>query len=227
MTNKKKELPSKDYLLEKFYVKDGLVYWAPRVMSRGRQLIRAHSLINTFIDEFNYLRVVIEGQTYMLSRIVYQMTHGDLTPEDEVDHINCDRMNNDPGNLRKTDRITNSRNRSKLSTNKSGVQGVCLNVKRRPPPNQDKFTEYFRAEWVDAAHRRHCKYFNIEKLGRELAYKMAVELREKKMAELIEQGLGYTDNHGTVPVGTSHIDEYLAANGIYRRTKNTRSKSKE
>ena len=196
-------------------------------MSKGRPLVRAHRMVNIFIDEFNYLRIVIEGQTYMLSRIIYQMTYGDLTPEHEIDHIDCDKMNNLPGNLRKVEKVVNARNRPKLFSNTSGVQGVCLNVKRRPPPNQAKFTEYFRTDWVDGSGKRCCKYFNIEKLGRDLAYKMAVELREKMVAELIEQGLGYTSTHGNITKKTQHIEEYLRANSIPRRTKNTRSKSKE
>jgi hypothetical protein len=224
---KMKELPSKDHLLSKYYVKDGLIYWAPRIMTRNRPLVRAHRMVNIFIDEFDYLRVILEGQTYMLSRIVYQMTHGDLTPDYEIDHIDCNKMNNLPSNLRKVEKILNARNRPKLSSNTSGVQGVCLNVKRWPHPNQDKFTEYFRTDWVDLSQKRHCKYFNIAKLGRENAYAQAVELRQRMMQHLNEQGAGFTESHGTVPKDTSHIEEYLKANGIPRRTKNIRKKLKE
>jgi len=213
---KPKELPSKEYLLSKFYVKDGFIYWAERSMSRGRPLQRAHKRINTFLDDFYYLRVVIDGQTWMLSRIVYQMRYGDLTPDFEVDHIDRNRLNNSYENLRKIDSDTNKRNRKLSIKNTSSATGVKLNKKKHPKPHDHKVSEYWTATWQDINGVQKAKHFSIEKLGFNVAYNLACDYRAERLLDLKNNGFNYTEDHGE-PSPSIDIKEYIKLHNLPTR----------
>jgi len=189
-------LPSKEELEKDFYTHCGFIYWKDKVISRGRRSVRAGKKITTYVDESNYLRVAIKGTTYALSRIVYQMVHGDLTPEFEIDHIDRDILNNLPSNLRKVSQAVNKRNKPSQKNNSTDFTGVCLNKKFHPKPYEHKFTEYYVARWYDNDGILHGKNFNIPKLGKEQAFKLACEYRLEKIKELNEAGAGYTLDHG-------------------------------
>lgn len=62
---------------------------------------------------YSRVRLVLDGKRQIFSthRIVFKMAHG-FDPLPEVDHIDRDRMNNRPSNLRAVDRSTNCRNRT-------------------------------------------------------------------------------------------------------------------
>jgi hypothetical protein len=217
MPTKRKELPSKEYLLSIYYEKDGLVFWKPRKMSRGRPLKKAHKRVNIFLDETNYLRIVIGKQTYMLSRIIYQMHYGDLTPDDEVDHVDRNKVNNTIGNLRKITADNNKRNTSKMVNNQSDVTGVTLNRKRHPPPYSHVISEYWAAKWTTSEGKAAAKHFSISKLGSEAAFEMAIAYRNTKINELRESGLMYSEDHGHA-IDPTNAEEYIALNNIPRRT---------
>jgi hypothetical protein len=57
-----------------------------------------------------YKTAEIDGKRLYVHRIVYQMTHGDLLPEDVIDHIDGNPLNNHPDNLRKGSQADNTRN---------------------------------------------------------------------------------------------------------------------
>lgn len=191
-----KVLPSKETLLENYYIENGFICWKDKVISRGRKSERAGRRITTYRDESNYYRVAIKGTTYALSRVVYQMTHGDLTPEYEVDHIDRNIDNNYPSNLRKVLQEVNKRNKPSQRNNSTDFTGVCLNKKFHPKPYQHKFTEYYVARWYDSEGVLHGKNFNISKLGKEEAFSLACEYRKKMIEELNQAGAGYTEDHG-------------------------------
>lgn len=189
------EVPSKDYLLSRFYEKEGFIYWKPCKISRNRDSERAHRKINTYFDN-GYYRVVISRKSYPLSRVVYQIHFGDLTPSYEVDHLDLDKTNNCISNLRKVRQAVNKRNKPKAKNNSSGFSGVCLNRKPHPAPNQHKITEYFVARWFDRSGVLKGKHFRIDKLGHDNAFRLACEYRAKMIEELNAQGMGYTERHG-------------------------------
>lgn len=191
-----KEVPTKKLLDSLYYLEGGFVLWKQRHMSRGRLSKRAGQRVYTYADEEGYFRVVIKGESYPLSRIIYQMYHDNLTPEFEVDHIDQDKLNNSFENLRKVPQGINKRNKSKQHNRKDDVTGVCLNRKYHPKPHQDKVTEYYVARWYDLVGVLKVKHFNISKLGYEEAFRLACEYRNRMIAELNEQGAGYTDRHG-------------------------------
>lgn len=82
-----KELPSKEYLESLFYEKDGFILWKPKKITRNRDSERAHRRINCYETPQGYWVAVIHKEAYQLSRLVYQIHYGDLTPEFEIDHI--------------------------------------------------------------------------------------------------------------------------------------------
>lgn len=196
MPTKIKDLPSKEDLLKDYTTSEGFVYWKDKTISRGRKSVRAGRRVNSYIKG-GYWRVVIKNEEYMLSRIVYQMTYGDLTSEYEIDHIDRDKNNNNPENLRKVSGDVNKRNRpfnkNKVSTN---VTGVCLCKKKHPYPYQYKVSEYYVARWYDENGNLVGKSFNISKLGKEEAFLQACKYREEQIERLNLLGFGYSETHG-------------------------------
>ena len=68
-------------------------------------------------------QVFIAGEFYQTSRVVYAIAHGIDPGCNDVDHIDGNRRNNDPANLRLVPHFINCHNR-KVKSNYSGVTGV-------------------------------------------------------------------------------------------------------
>lgn len=186
-----KEVPSKEYLDSKFYEKGGFIYWKPCKISRNRNSERAHRRVTTYEDASGYYRIAICKKSYPLSRIVYQIHFGDLTPDFEVDHINMDKKNNNIENLRKVSQEVNKRNKPKPK-NGSRKTGVCLNTKYyKHFPMQ-----YWVARWYDAEGVLRGKHFRVDVFGYEEAFCLACKYRAKMIEELNDKGAGYTESHG-------------------------------
>lgn len=84
-------------------------------------------------DGHGYCRIQVDGRRYHGHRLAWLMTYGKW-PEQTIDHINGNRMDNRLCNLRDVDTRTNNRNRTVLnSNNQSGYPGVRLD-----PRNQRK-----------------------------------------------------------------------------------------
>lgn len=75
------------------------------------------------INKHGYLVVGIGGLDYSLHRVVWKMVHGREPPE-LIDHIDGDRSNNHPSNLRGVTVGANGRNINRKSNNSSGYNGV-------------------------------------------------------------------------------------------------------
>lgn len=192
-----KELPTKELLETKFYEKDGFIYWKPHKISRGRDSERPHRRVNSYKDNSGYWKVVIFQEVYMLSRVVYQIHFGDLTPEFEIDHEDKDINNNLISNLRKVEQDVNKRNRPRPKNTPEGQEvGVQLCKKKHPPPYQNKISEYYVARWYDKNGKLVGKAFSISKLGKEEAYAQALEYRKAMIAKRNEEGAGYHETHG-------------------------------
>ena len=111
-----------------------------------------------------------------------------------IDHIDGNKLNNKLSNLRTVARELNARNCKLREDSSSGVAGVnlCINTLK-----SGKVIRYWKACWTDLDTRKvKCKSFNIEKLGDEVAFEMAVNHREDMVRALNSVGAGYTERHG-------------------------------
>jgi hypothetical protein len=96
-----------------------------------RRVTRAHNaqkgdIVGT-IDGRGYLHVGIRGRFVRVHRIVFFLHYG-YDPPSHIDHVNCDRLDNRPSNLRPANDQQNAGNVLKLfRSNTSGYRGVSLN----------------------------------------------------------------------------------------------------
>lgn len=70
-----------------------------------------------------YKRVSVDGVALKQHRVVWALAYGEWPPE-QVDHIDGDRANNRPSNLRLAGEVGNQRNVLKHCRNTSGYRGV-------------------------------------------------------------------------------------------------------
>jgi hypothetical protein len=75
------------------------------------------------LDNYGYRRVTINKKTYKLHRIIFLYHHGYI-PENDVDHIDQNPLNNRIENLREVSHSCNMRNSKMRVDNTSGIKGV-------------------------------------------------------------------------------------------------------
>jgi len=111
--------------------------------------------------------------------------------ETVVDHIDGDKLNNTKVNLRIVSAVDNANNRNTHPLNNTGVVGVIY--RKHPVWNY----EYYRATVSDritpmkgaiSKTKQISKQFNIQRLGKELAFKLACDWLKIKKKEF-----GYLD----------------------------------
>lgn len=108
---------------EHLIIKGDDLYWkAPR----GRRNINQPA---GYICKSNGYRAFwLDNKKYYAHRIVFLMTHG-YVPK-IIDHIDGNRSNNSPENLREASQSQNNINRKRpAKTNSTGYTGVCYNNK--------------------------------------------------------------------------------------------------
>lgn len=72
---------------------------------------------------YGYRWIRIDGIRVAEHRIIWAFVHG-RWPEDEIDHIDCDKSNNRISNLREATSSQNTMNQKIRATNTSGYKGV-------------------------------------------------------------------------------------------------------
>jgi len=104
---------------EVFKLRDnGVLTWKTSTSNRG--------LVCSPVGDLNsngYLRVGIDGKRYLVHRVIWLMAYGHF-PENEIDHIDRNKLNNSLDNLREVSPQCNRRNTGNLSNCTSGVKGV-------------------------------------------------------------------------------------------------------
>lgn len=121
-----------------------------------------------------YIRIKIDGKLYYGHHLAWLYMTGDWPKDDhQIDHKDQNRSNNKFNNLREIHYTENHFNRSKPSTNKSGICGVCW----------CKST----SKWVAHIGKDNKKYF----LGRFTDLADAAKARKDA-----EKELGFYKNHG-------------------------------
>lgn len=77
-----------------------------------------------------YTSIRVDGGSYLAHRLAWLYCHGEWPPH-EIDHKNGDRADNRLQNLRPATKKENSRNQSLRITNKSGVNGVIWDKRKK------------------------------------------------------------------------------------------------
>lgn len=140
-----------------------------------------------------YYSVMYKGKSYKTHRIVFEIFNGVIPNNMFIDHIDGIRGNNNIENLRLVSKKTNQRNVKLSSRNSSGKCGVCLNT---CVSGSGKIYSYWQVQWYDLDGCRRTKYFNINKYGKDQAFKMACDYRQEMIKLLNENGAGYSERHG-------------------------------
>ena len=131
-----------------------------------------------------------KGRFAQINRIIWQLFNGKIPDGFVVDHIDGNSLNNKIENLRIVTKEKNARNLKKRQDNKSGVTGVRFHTDKRCRAT------YWKARFHDLDGKHICKYFSVEKIGNDEAFRLACEWRAEQIRLLNEQGAGYTERHG-------------------------------
>lgn len=140
-----------------------------------------------------YWTTSVGGISYKCHRIVYELFNGKIQPDQQVDHIDGNRANNLIENLRIVTPTGNNRNKSKMTNNTSGKTGVS----HREHKVGDITYNSWVAFWQNLNGKLCTKSFNWSKLGKDIAFVLACEWRDKMIEELNRAGAGYTQKHGS------------------------------
>ena len=124
------------------------------------------------LTKSGYYSVRVDGENYMVHRIIWALNHGDLE-YGLIDHKDKNRSNNKIENLRLVTHSINCKNSSIKKHNKTGHIGITF---------QKKFNIY-TATWSNDEAEQQRKHFSATKYGKELALALAVEYRYRKTLE--------------------------------------------
>lgn len=140
-------------------------------------------------DPNDYWITSIDEVQYKIHRIVWILNNGSIEDDLYIDHFDRNRSNNKISNLRVVTQSTNNRNSSKRSHNTTGVTGITKYV------HSQTNTNYYKSK-VTYNKKQFAKLFNIDKLGNNKAFSLAVNWRRDKLIELKLQGADFSENHG-------------------------------
>lgn len=124
-----------------------------------------------------YLQYTVKNKTYDVHRLIFLYVTGKF-PENDIDHIDGNRINNKWDNLREVTRAINLRNVGKRGENSSGVTGVGFHKQ------SGKWRVFIGSHFK-------CGFSTIEE---------AIEYRKSKEIEL-----GYSEDHFKREVWSNEI----------------------
>lgn len=87
-----------------------------------RRRVRVGALAGSFSCG-GYWNIRVDGRLHMAHRLAWLYTHG-AWPQNQIDHVDGDRLNNSLVNLREATGAQNIRNRGPHRNNEAGLKGV-------------------------------------------------------------------------------------------------------
>ena len=128
----KMKLPDQQDLLEhlEYNKETGIIKWIKKPPRNNciQLNVPAGSIVNKHKPENMYLAIGFKSKLYLVHRIIWKMVTGD-DPIEEIDHRDCNGLNNKWDNLREATRPNNQYNTFISSNNTSGTKGIDF-VKR-------------------------------------------------------------------------------------------------
>lgn len=135
-----------------------------------------------------YWNVIVDGVKLKVHRIVYAIANNSDSLEGIVDHIDGNRSNNSPINLRLVDAKINSRNKKRQVNNNTGKSGIHFDVKSS--------RTYSVVTWYELDGTKRTKAFSSVKHGLLESFNLACKHRDSVISELNKSNAGYTCRHG-------------------------------
>jgi len=133
-------MADKDSLISQELVRSLFEYRGGKLFNKVRRGNAAIGEEACALDAKGYKRTKINRQSFFVHRLIFLMHHGYMPKF--IDHIDCDRTNNNIENLREATHNQNNHNRKISTRNKSGVKGVSWC--NRPPSWKAQCTVDYR-----------------------------------------------------------------------------------
>lgn len=130
-----------------------------------------------WVHTTGHLRTKIDSISYFVHRIIWKMLYNE-EPE-EIDHDDCNKLNNAQYNLRACDSSQNAHNRFKYSNNSSGVKGLTH--------NKSKTSNNWLAQ-IRLNGKNYYRYFPFNDEGKDKATQWLTEMRAILHGEFSNNG---------------------------------------
>lgn len=153
-----------------FYIQDGKLI---RKLTVSPKAV-VGSEAGGFDSTIGYRRVKVERKSYLAHRLIFLMVNGYL-PE-FIDHINGDRCDNRPENLREVTKEQNRWNSKGNSGSVSGVKGVYLDKGRWKALLNFKGDRYYIGMFSSKEEAANAVNEKYNELQRDFAYSKQVEI---------------------------------------------------
>jgi hypothetical protein len=174
----------------------GIVWKVPRKYSNklnyGRVGKQAGN-VRDFNGRQQYYVVSISGKSFFTHRIAYLLYHGNVDPENDIDHIDGNSLNNSIDNLREVPPFLNCRNSRKRVKGKELETGIYYEelLSRR-----GTLLKRINAHCAILPNKTEKVNFSVLKYGYETALVLAREWRKTKLQEVSDLGMPYSSRHG-------------------------------
>lgn len=109
--------------------KTGVLKWKVSLGTRGKRENEAGYIQTNSTSGKKYRFVMYKRKLYRVHRIIWLYMTGNF-PNNDIDHIDGNGLNNKWENLREVSRRENNRNKGRRSDNTSGITGVSWSSRR-------------------------------------------------------------------------------------------------
>ena len=111
---------TQEYLKELFEYDGESLIWK---VKKAHSSIKVGSVAGSASKSHGYWRIGIDGKYYLAHRLIWLYHYGSF-PDNSIDHIDQNKLNNSITNLRDVTHQENCKNQAKYKSNTSGITGV-------------------------------------------------------------------------------------------------------